>query len=148
VICVAVKVADSISLEINTLQIHSRPRLTGLFHNLETTQRMSSPLRERGAELYIKPTTASPAPRFVVRRAAVSISIRRPIADKLTSMNGREVKIGPKIVDESVNEIESPTNQACFGEVELIRSVLSMSVDERLAALQDFVDTFWTPPHG
>jgi hypothetical protein len=63
-------------------------------------------------------------------------------------MNGREVKIGPKIVDESVNEIESPTNQACFGEVELIRSVLSMSVDERLAALQDFVDTFWTPPHG
>jgi hypothetical protein len=34
------------------------------------------------------------------------------------------------------------------GDVELIRWALSLSVDERLAVLQDFVDTFWTPRHG
>jgi len=34
------------------------------------------------------------------------------------------------------------------GDVELIRWALSLSLEERLAALQDFVDTFWTPRHG
>ncbi len=34
------------------------------------------------------------------------------------------------------------------GDLELIRWALSLSVDERLAVLQDFVDTFWTPQHG
>ncbi len=31
---------------------------------------------------------------------------------------------------------------------DLIRWTLSLSVEERLAVLQDFVDTFWTPQHG
>ena len=35
-----------------------------------------------------------------------------------------------------------------FGDVELIRTALSLSLEERLAVLQDFVDTFWTPQHG
>jgi hypothetical protein len=34
------------------------------------------------------------------------------------------------------------------GDVELIRWALSLSLEERLAVLQDFVDTFWTPQHG
>ncbi|MFV2074394.1 MAG: hypothetical protein ACC742_17350 [Thermoanaerobaculales bacterium] len=34
------------------------------------------------------------------------------------------------------------------GDLELIRWALSLSLEERLAALQDFVDTFWTPQHG
>ncbi|MFV1978867.1 MAG: hypothetical protein ACC649_05900 [Myxococcota bacterium] len=34
------------------------------------------------------------------------------------------------------------------GDLELIRWALSLSLDDRLAALQDFVDTFWTPQHG
>lgn len=31
---------------------------------------------------------------------------------------------------------------------DLIRWTLSLSVEDRLAVLQDFVDTFWTPQHG
>ena len=34
------------------------------------------------------------------------------------------------------------------GDLELIRWALSLSLEQRLAALQDFVDTFWTPQHG
>ncbi|MDH3403546.1 MAG: hypothetical protein OES32_09155 [Acidobacteriota bacterium] len=34
------------------------------------------------------------------------------------------------------------------GDLELIRWSLALGVDERLAVLQDFVDTFWTPRHG
>ena len=39
-------------------------------------------------------------------------------------------------------------NTASAGDLELIRWALSLSLEERLAALQDFVDTFWTPQHG
>ena len=39
-------------------------------------------------------------------------------------------------------------NEPSAGDVELIRWALSLSLEERLAALQDFVDTFWTPQHG
>ena len=31
---------------------------------------------------------------------------------------------------------------------DLIRSSLELGPEERLAVLQDFVDTFWTPRHG
>jgi len=31
---------------------------------------------------------------------------------------------------------------------DLVRWTLSLSPEERLAVLQDFVDTFWTPQHG
>jgi hypothetical protein len=34
------------------------------------------------------------------------------------------------------------------GDGELIRWSLSLAAEERLAVLQDFVDTFWTPRHG
>ena len=34
------------------------------------------------------------------------------------------------------------------GDRDLICWTLSLSVEERLAVLQDFVDTFWTPQHG
>lgn len=34
------------------------------------------------------------------------------------------------------------------GDAELVRWTLSLTLEERLAALQDFVDAFWTPPHG
>jgi len=33
-------------------------------------------------------------------------------------------------------------------DLELIRWSLSLTEEERLAVLQDFVDTFWTPQHG
>jgi hypothetical protein len=39
--------------------------------------------------------------------------------------------------------IETPLD-----DLEQIRWALSLTPDERLAALQDFVDTFWTPAHG
>ena len=31
---------------------------------------------------------------------------------------------------------------------DLIQWTLSLSIEDRLAVLQDFVDTFWTPQHG
>lgn len=34
------------------------------------------------------------------------------------------------------------------GDGELIRWSLSLSPEERLGVLQDFVDAFWTPRHG
>lgn len=46
-----------------------------------------------------------------------------------------------------VNPVSSPV-EADAGDLDLIRWCLSLSPDERLAALQDFVDTFWTPAHG
>lgn len=33
-------------------------------------------------------------------------------------------------------------------DLEQIRWALSLTPEERLAVLQDFVDTFWTPVHG
>ena len=35
-----------------------------------------------------------------------------------------------------------------FSDRDLVRWTLSLSPEERLAVLQDFVDTFWTPQHG
>jgi len=34
------------------------------------------------------------------------------------------------------------------GDLDLICWTLALSIEERLAVLQDFVDTFWTPQHG
>lgn len=34
------------------------------------------------------------------------------------------------------------------GELDLVRWSLSLTPEERLEVLQDFVDTFWTPVHG
>ena len=45
-------------------------------------------------------------------------------------------------------EIRTPNAAPSPGDIELIRWALSLSLEERLAVLQDFVDTFWTPQHG
>ena len=69
-------------------------------------------------------------------------------ADTLTSMSKPEERTVSEVLEErpvkSVGLAVSPD----AGDLELIRWCLSLSPDERLAALQDFVDTFWTPAHG
>jgi len=42
----------------------------------------------------------------------------------------------------------APAADPSDGDLDLIRWTLSLSCEERLATLQDFVDTFWTPQHG
>jgi hypothetical protein len=42
----------------------------------------------------------------------------------------------------------SPGNRSTDGTPELIAWSLSLSPEERLAVLQDFVDSFWTEAHG
>ena len=50
---------------------------------------------------------------------------------------------------EGGNEEETlPPSELEVGDRDLIRWTLSLSPEERLAVLQDFVDTFWTPRHG
>ena len=63
-------------------------------------------------------------------------------------MSERE-KAGPGI-PANHRDLEPPSREVApsCGDVELIRTALSQSVEERLAVLQDFVDTFWTPQHG
>ena len=58
-------------------------------------------------------------------------------------------EVGPGIA-ENHRDLEPPSPEVVpyYGDVELIRTALSQSVEERLAVLQDFVDTFWTPQHG
>lgn len=41
-----------------------------------------------------------------------------------------------------------PRSPAEPGDLELISHSLTLEPEERLAVLQDFVDTFWTPRHG
>lgn len=41
-----------------------------------------------------------------------------------------------------------PASPAEAGDLQLIQHSLSLEPEERLAVLQDFVDTFWTPRHG
>jgi hypothetical protein len=38
--------------------------------------------------------------------------------------------------------------ETTLDDLEQIRWALSLTPEERLAVLQDFVDTFWTPAHG
>lgn len=42
----------------------------------------------------------------------------------------------------------SVESQEAAHDRDLIRSSLTLDPEERLAVLQDFVDTFWTPQHG
>jgi len=58
-------------------------------------------------------------------------------------------EVGQEVpVDHGDHEPTSPKIAPDYGDVELIRTSLSLSYEERLAVLQDFVDTFWTPQHG
>jgi hypothetical protein len=49
---------------------------------------------------------------------------------------------------QGVDDDTLPPSESEVGDRELIRWTLSLSLEERLAVLQDFVDTFWTPQHG
>ncbi len=62
---------------------------------------------------------------------------------ELKQKNGPEVQL-----THHDQEPDTPENSPSLGDLELIRWALSLSLEERLAALQDFVDTFWTPRHG
>ena len=57
-------------------------------------------------------------------------------------------KTDAKVLDDEHREPVEPEKAPPPGDLELIRWALSLSPEERLAALQDFVDTFWTPQHG
>jgi len=54
------------------------------------------------------------------------------VAVKLTIMNDAPQGTDPVVLDNEDRE----------------RAKLSLSLEERLSVLQDFVDTFWTPQHG
>lgn len=66
----------------------------------------------------------------------------------LTAMGEPEERTAPKVSEERCVNPVGPPVDADAGDLDLIRWCLSLSPDERLAALQDFVDTFWTPAHG
>lgn len=55
---------------------------------------------------------------------------------------------GSKAPNTEHSEPIAPEESRSSADFELIRWALSLSIDERLAVLQDFVDTFWTPRHG
>jgi len=52
------------------------------------------------------------------------------------------------VVDNDDRERASTPPVSSVGDLDLIRWTLSLSPEERLSVLQDFVDTFWTPQHG
>jgi hypothetical protein len=58
----------------------------------------------------------------------------------------RESETGSGINPEGPSE--RAKDPATAGDLELIRQALAVGPEERLAVLQDFVDTFWTPRHG
>ena len=69
-------------------------------------------------------------------------------ADTLSAMSKPEERTVSEVAEERcVNPVSLPV-AGDAGDLDLIRWCLSLSPDERLAALQDFVDTFWTPAHG
>lgn len=50
--------------------------------------------------------------------------------------------------DQSPRDTSHPVRMPAPGDLELIRWAGSLSYEDRLTTLQDFVDTFWTPQHG
>jgi hypothetical protein len=63
-------------------------------------------------------------------------------------MNNPADDAGTKAPDTGKREPGAPGESPSVADFEMIRWSLSLSIDERLAVLQDFVDTFWTPQHG
>lgn len=63
-------------------------------------------------------------------------------------MNAPDQKTDAEVLDNGHRKRAKPEQAPSPGDLELIRWALSLSLEDRLAALQDFVDTFWTPQHG
>ena len=70
------------------------------------------------------------------------------VAVKLAVMNEPDQKTGPEVLNVENHKRAEPETASSSGDLELIRWALSLSLEERLSVLQDFVDTFWTPQHG
>jgi hypothetical protein len=67
---------------------------------------------------------------------------------KLAAVKALGVNTGEQAAPEPPYETGDTANSPPFDDVEQIRWALSLTPEERLAVLQDFVDTFWTPAHG
>jgi len=63
-------------------------------------------------------------------------------------MNDPGEKAGAEVRDIEPHEPAETERALPFHDLEQIRWALSLSPEDRLAVLQDFVDTFWTPRHG
>ena len=64
-------------------------------------------------------------------------------------MSDANQKTGPDVpANHDDREAGTPKAAPSPGDIELIRWALSLTLEERLAVLHDFVDTFWTPQHG
>ena len=70
------------------------------------------------------------------------------VAARLTPMSEPGEKAGADVRDTEPREPAEAERVLSFSDIEQIRWALSLPPEDRLAALQDFVDTFWTPRHG
>ena len=70
------------------------------------------------------------------------------VAVTLTIMNDAPQGTDPVVLDNENRERVEAESPYSPGDLDLIRWALSLSLEERLSVLQDFVDTFWTPQHG
>jgi hypothetical protein len=70
------------------------------------------------------------------------------MAVKLASMKAPGENTGVEALPDPLYESGDTADTPPSEDIEQIRWALSQTLDERLATLQDFVDTFWTPAHG
>ena len=70
------------------------------------------------------------------------------VAVTLAIMNDAPQGTDPVVLDNENRERAKAESPYSPGDLDLIRWALSLSLEERLSVLQDFVDTFWTPQHG
>ncbi len=70
------------------------------------------------------------------------------VAVTLTIMNDAPQGTDPVVLDNENRERVEAESPHSPDDLDLIRWALSLSLEERLSVLQDFVDTFWTPQHG
>lgn len=64
------------------------------------------------------------------------------------AMNAPPNTTDPEFLEEPCKVPRTERDGTRHHDVEQILDSLAMSPDERLATLQEFVDTFWTPAHG
>jgi hypothetical protein len=70
------------------------------------------------------------------------------VAVTLAIMNDAPQETDPVALDNENRERAQAESPYSPGDLDLIRWALSLSLEERLSVLQDFVDTFWTPQLG